>query len=184
MFKPKSECQKVKGLLSPYIDHQLTSSEQGLVEAHLERCQACRRELESLRAVVSLVHRVPLVSPPRSFAIAEVVPKRRAAPVAVFSAATAIAVLLLAFFFVSDALNLFASEVPIAEQFREDALAIEGASLAEPTPDMVGAGDEIVETVENWPFWQLEVAFSVLVVVLGAMTLIWWPRRRKVAERG
>jgi len=175
MFKPKSECQQVKNLLSPFIDHQLTSSEQGLVEAHLERCEACQRELESLRAVVNLVHRVPLVSPPRSFTIAEAVPKRRAAPVAVFSAATAVAVLFLAFFFVSDALNLFASEVPVAEQFREDAVMLEGA------PDVAGAG---YETVENWPFWQLEVAFSALVVILAAMTLIWWLKRRKAAERG
>ena len=172
MFKPKSECQKVKGMLSPYIDRQLTSSEQGLVEAHLERCEACCRELESLRAVVNLVHRVPLVSPPRSFAIAEVVPKQRAVPVAVFSAATAVAVLLLAFFFVSDALNLFASEVPVEEQFREEVLMIEGA------PDVAGAG---YETVENWPFWQLEVAFAALVVVLGALTIIWW-RRSKAVE--
>jgi predicted anti-sigma-YlaC factor YlaD len=192
MFKSKSECQKVKGLLSPYIDHQLTSSEQGLVEAHLERCQACRMELESLRAVVSLVHRVPLVSPPRSFAIAEAVPRRRAAPVAVLSAATAVAVLLLAFFFVGDALNLFSSEVPVGVEERlgeagslaEPFLDMAGAAGAEPSPDLVGAGDEIVETVENWPFWQLEIAFSVLVVVLGAMTLIWWLKRRKVAERG
>jgi len=118
MFKSKSECQKVKGLLSPYIDHQLTSSEQGLVEAHLEQCEACQRELESLRAVVSLVHRVTLVSPPRSFAIAEAVPKRRAVPVAVFGAATAVAVLLLSFFFVGDALNLFSSEVPVGVEER------------------------------------------------------------------
>ena len=169
-------------MLSPYIDRQLTSSEQGWVEAHLERCEACRRELESLRAVVNLVHRMPLVSPPRSFAVAEVAPKRRAAPVAVFSAATAVAVLLLAFFFVSDALNLFASEVPVEEQLREEAL-IEAQSagadaLAEPPPDLAGA---VYETVENWPFWQLEVAFAALVVVLGALTIIWW-RRSKAVE--
>jgi len=175
MFKPKSECQKVKGMLSPYIDRQLTSSEQGLVEAHLERCEACCRELESLRAVVNLVHRMPLVSPPRSFAVAEVAPKRRAVPVAVFSAATAVAVLLLAFFFVSDALNLFALEVPVEEQFREEVLMIDEA------PDVVGAAGAGYETVENWPFWQLEVAFAALVVVLGALTIIWW-RRSKAVE--
>jgi len=184
MFKPKSECQKVKGMLSPYIDHQLTSSEQGVVEAHLERCQACQRELESLQAVVNLVHRVTMVSPPRSFAIAEAVPKWRAVPVAVFSAATAVAVLFLAFFFVSDALNLFASEVPVGVEERLG----ETGLLAEPSPDMAGGASDVAEagyeTVENWPFWQLEVAFSVLVVILGAMTLIWWLKRRKVMERG
>jgi hypothetical protein len=207
MFKPKSGCQKLKGMLSPYIDHQLTSSEQGVVEAHLERCEACQRELESLRAVVNLVHRVPMVSPPRSFTIAEAVPKRRAAPVAVFSAATsgavlllerrvaslavlsaatAGAVLLLAFFFVSDALNLFASEVPVGVEERLGEVGL----LAEPSPDMTGGAPDLAEagyeTVENWPFWQLEVAFSVLVVILGAMTLIWWLKRRKIkiTERG
>ena len=178
MFKRKSECQKVRGMLSPYIDRQLTSSEVGLVEAHLERCGTCRQELESLRAVVNLVHRVPLVSPPRSFAIAEAVPKRRAVPMAVFSAATAVAVLFLAFFFVSDALNLFASEVPVVEQFRED------AQLPLPTPQLAGGADAVYETVENWPFWQLEVAFSALAVMLGALTIIWWQRRRKATERG
>jgi len=184
MFKPKSECQKVKSLLSPYIDQQLTPSEQGLVEAHLERCQSCQRELESLRAVVNLVHRVPSVSPPRSFTIAEAVPKRRAAPLAVFSTATAVAVLLLAFFFIGDALNLFSSEVPVGVEERWG----EAGLLAEPTPDMAGGVPDVAEagyeTVENWPFWQLEVAFSVLVVALGAMTLIWWLKRRKVTERG
>ena len=184
MFKLKSECQKVKGMLSPYIDHQLTSSEQGVVEAHLERCEACQRELESLRAVVNLVHRVPLVSPPRSFVVAEAVPKQRAAPLAVFSAATAVAVLLLAFFFVGDALNLFSSEVPVGVEERWG----EAGLLAEPSPDMTGGAPDLAEagyeTVENWPFWQLEVAFSVLVVILAAMTLIWWLKRRKAAERG
>ena len=175
MFKPKSECQKIEGMLSPYIDHQLTPSEQGLVEAHIERCQACQRELESLRAVVNLLHRVPIVSPPRSFAIAEAVPRRRAVPVAVFGAATAVALLLLAFFSVSDGLNLFASEVAVEEQLREDALILEGA------PEVARAGYEVVE---NWPFWQLEVTFSALVVILGAMPLVWWLKRRKQAERG
>jgi len=199
MFKPKSECRKVKGMLSPYIDHQLTSSEQGLVDAHIEQCQACRMELESLRAVVSLVHRVPLASPPRSFAIAKAVPRRRAVPVAVFSAATAVAVLLLAFFFVSDGLNIFSSQVPVEERAGEAGLLAEpapaptdagvpeitpGAGEAEPTPDMVSAGDETFETVENWPFWQLEVAFSALAVILGAMTIIWRLKRRKADERG
>jgi len=160
-------------MLSPYIDCQLTSSEQGLVEAHLERCDACQRELEALRGVVNLLHRVPIVSPRRSFALAEVVPKRRAAPVALLSAATGVAASLLAFFFVSDALNLFSSEVPVEEQLKE------ATPLAGPPPDMAGAGYEVVE---NWPFWQLEVSFSLLVVVLGAMTLIWW-RRRKRGEK-
>ncbi len=160
------------------MDHQLTSSEQGLVEDHLERCEACRQKLEALRGVVNLLHRVPLVSPLRSFALAEVVPKRRAAPLAVLSTATAVAVLLLAFFFVSDVLNLFSSEVLDEEQFRE------GTPLAQPPPDVAGAADAVYETVENLPLWQLEVAFSALVVLLGAMTLIWWHKRRKEAERG
>lgn len=174
MFRRKGECQRVREMLSPYIDGQLSPGERGLVEGHIEGCEACCQELASLQATVNLLHHVPIVSPPRSFAIAEVVPQRRAAPLTALSAATAGAVLLLAFFFISDALNLFSSEVLVEEQFREGALMAEGA------PDMAEAGYEIVE---NWPFWQLEVAFSALVVILGAMTIIWWLKRRKGGEK-
>ena len=175
MFKRKSECQKVKGLLSPYIDQQLSSSERVLVEKHLAKCAVCSVELESLRATVNLLHRVPIVSPTRSFAIVEVEPRRRLAPFALVSTATAMSVSALVFFFAGDAFNLFEPRVT------EDAV-----KLAAPPPapgaevdqarDMAEFGAEVAE---KWPLLQIEIALIGVSVVLLAVTFILWRRRRR-----
>ena len=71
MFRGKGEplCRKVRGMLSEYIDNRLDSENKSLVERHLETCEACSKELESLRMTVQLLHRVPEVSVPRSFTV-------------------------------------------------------------------------------------------------------------------
>lgn len=175
MFKRKSECQKVKGLLSPYIDQQLSSLERVLVEDHLAKCAVCSGELKSLRATVNLLHRVPMVSPPRTFALAEVAPKRRPVAFGALRAATAVAVLLLAFLFVGDALHLFEAgfiEERFAQQVTPEAaevLDIEDVSLE-------GEG-------YAWPVREFEFALLGVVVVLGGMTAILWQRRRSGSEK-
>ena len=96
MFRRKSECQIVQGRLSPYIDEQLNPADKERVESHLEGCQACLGELESLRSTVKLLHRVAMVSPPRSFAVVEAAPKPQPASARsfrAFRAATAVAAL-------------------------------------------------------------------------------------------
>jgi len=77
MFRGKGEslCRNVRGMLSQYIDSRLDSEKKSLVERHLETCEACSRELESLRMTVQLLHRLPEVPTPRSFTVA--VPERR-----------------------------------------------------------------------------------------------------------
>lgn len=72
----KARCKKVHGMLSEYIDSALNSEEQGFVEQHLEACEACSGELESLRMTVQMLHRIPVVQVPRSFAIREVEDRR------------------------------------------------------------------------------------------------------------
>ena len=57
--------------LSAYIDGQLEPREQRALEAHLAECASCQDELEALRGVVALLHRVPQVRVPRSFALSE-----------------------------------------------------------------------------------------------------------------
>ena len=173
MFKRKSECHKVKGLLSPYIDHRLSASEEVSVEGHLAKCAVCSAELESLRATVNLLHRVPVVSPTRSFAIAEVEPRRRRAPFALVSTATAGAASAMAFFFVGDAFDLFGTRV-----------IEEGAKRATPPPapeayQPLDAGEVGAQIAEKWPVWQIEIALIGAVVVLGAVTFILWRRRRR-----
>lgn len=56
-------------LLSAYIDGEVTFEERVQVERHLQRCQTCTEELESLRWTVNLLHEVPPVAVPRPFAI-------------------------------------------------------------------------------------------------------------------
>jgi len=65
----KRRCRKVRGMLSEYIDNRLDSEDRGVVERHLEICEACSNELESLQMTVHLLNQVPLVPAPRSFAI-------------------------------------------------------------------------------------------------------------------
>lgn len=68
----KARCRKVRGMLSEYIDNLLGAEDRGVVESHLEVCEACSNELESLRMTVQLLHRMPSVPVPRSFAVREV----------------------------------------------------------------------------------------------------------------
>jgi len=76
MFRSKRgiPCQKIQGMLSEYIDSKLNKADKGIVEAHLEVCDTCSRELESLRMTVQLLHSVPEISVPRPFTVA--VPRR------------------------------------------------------------------------------------------------------------
>ena len=57
--------------LSEYLDNRLTSKRRRQVELHLSTCRECQEELETLRFTVDLLHRVPLVSPRRSFTLSE-----------------------------------------------------------------------------------------------------------------
>jgi hypothetical protein len=103
----KDKCDKTKGMLSAYIDQCLSLKELMEVEHHLEACQRCQEELDSLRTTVGLLHRVPQVLPSRSFAIAEVKPVLRRTAVWALRAATSVAAVFLALVFASDLINLF-----------------------------------------------------------------------------
>lgn len=65
----RAECRPVAELLSAYLDGEVDAGERTRVEAHLEVCEACRAELESLRATAGMLHRLPLEPAPRSFLI-------------------------------------------------------------------------------------------------------------------
>jgi len=61
-------CTGIRNLLSPYLDSALSDSLRKRVEAHLERCEACRRELEELRRTVALLGGLDDLEPPEGFA--------------------------------------------------------------------------------------------------------------------
>jgi len=60
-------CHEVRESLSAYLDEALTPDERARVDAHLETCADCPRELASLRATVTLLRRVQPVRAPVGF---------------------------------------------------------------------------------------------------------------------
>lgn len=48
-------CQEVHQLIIAYIDGEVASSERTLIQAHLARCEPCRRELAALSAIQSRI---------------------------------------------------------------------------------------------------------------------------------
>ncbi|MEA3459970.1 MAG: zf-HC2 domain-containing protein, partial [Chloroflexota bacterium] len=72
--RAKSEHQRVRGMLSAYIDGELSPEERALVEAHLAECESCARNLRTLRRTVELLGELPAVHAPRSFAISPAQP--------------------------------------------------------------------------------------------------------------
>lgn len=60
-------CDETRDLLSAYLDEGVDPDERSRVDAHLEGCAECRRELEALRGTVALLHRVEPVQAPVGF---------------------------------------------------------------------------------------------------------------------
>lgn len=61
--------RKLRESLSAYLDGELSPAQARAVESHLERCRACREELEGLRMVARTLRSLPQVDPSRSFAL-------------------------------------------------------------------------------------------------------------------
>jgi len=110
-------------MLSGYIDRRLNPEELTQVEEHLRTCQGCREEQESLRATVVLLHRLPEVTPSRSFAVAPVkpLPGRRALRGLRFATAGAAVLLVLAF--AADWTDFFKKNPSSMPQFGPSTLA-------------------------------------------------------------
>ena len=115
MFRGKGEsmCRNIRGMLSEYIDNRLDSEKKSLIERHLETCEACAKELESLRVTVQLLHRVTEVPAPRSFTVAVPQRKRESAfgPSSLrwLRPATAVVAIALVVLLMGDFLNAFQS---------------------------------------------------------------------------
>jgi hypothetical protein len=60
-------CEEARESLSAYLDEALAPEERSLVDAHLEGCAACRRELAALRGTVALLQRVEPARAPVGF---------------------------------------------------------------------------------------------------------------------
>jgi len=58
------QCSEIQENLSAYLDGELDPAGAAELESHLEGCESCRSELESLRSTVELVRSVPRVQAP------------------------------------------------------------------------------------------------------------------------
>ncbi len=72
----KSEHQRIAGMLSAYLDGELSPKEQSRVEKHLAQCADCAQNLHTLRQTVALLGQLSPVAVPRSFAIRPQVARR------------------------------------------------------------------------------------------------------------
>ena len=70
-------CDETRDLLSAYLDEAVDPDDRSRVDAHLEGCDECRRELEALRGTVALLHRVEPVRAPVGFVDRVMVAARR-----------------------------------------------------------------------------------------------------------
>jgi anti-sigma factor RsiW len=189
MFGKESECRQLRGMLSPYIDGELSSLEKTRVERHVEACDACRHELESLRATVGLLRRAPMVAPPRSFTIPARAPRRYPVAWGALRAATAVAVLVLAFVFIGDALNFIGAgpveDKPARQEFTatETPVPAQGGGLLG-EGDLTASEADAVEVVEGVSSLRsVELALAGVVVVLGGATAAVWLRLRREREK-
>ena len=70
---------KIRELLSAYIDGEVSEAEAAQVDEHLEQCDECRAEFDSLSSTVNLLIALPQLELPRSFVLTEEPAPTRAA---------------------------------------------------------------------------------------------------------
>jgi len=95
----KREHRRVHGLLSAYVDDELSSRDRSRVEQHLSQCAGCRADLHSLRWTKRLLGQAPALKIPRSFVVREAdlgkaLPRRRRRSLWATQWATAVVALL------------------------------------------------------------------------------------------
>ncbi len=66
--KEKMNCDRIKELLSDYINGDLALAERVLVERHIECCASCSAELSKLERMRSILASLPSLEPPIGFA--------------------------------------------------------------------------------------------------------------------
>lgn len=100
---------KLRTLLSSYLDGEVSEAEARDIERHLDTCEGCRSELESLRATVGLLRQLPQLAVPRSFRLREAPGSTRAGPSWAWPTrlAASLAGLLLIVLLAGDAIGVF-----------------------------------------------------------------------------
>jgi predicted anti-sigma-YlaC factor YlaD len=58
------ECQTIQAQLSAWLDHELEETAGAVITAHLDRCEACRREWQELTALDAALGNLAAPVPP------------------------------------------------------------------------------------------------------------------------
>lgn len=61
------ECKSIKENLSAYIDNLLDAEQSNIVKEHLQNCEECKQEFDTLSEIVSLLSEMESVTVPASF---------------------------------------------------------------------------------------------------------------------
>ncbi len=151
----KTQCDLVRELLSPYIDDELDLEERQRVDSHLQSCQSCREEFDSIRKSASLVRSMPVIEPRRSFAVSEAKRKTWDGRLKALSAATVLVAVSLLVVFIGDIGHYF------------DALPL--PSTPWPQPPEIGK--------YYWPVRETEFGLLGLFIVLAIATIVYWLKK-------
>ena len=124
----------LRTLLSSYVDGEISDVEARQVEDHLSTCADCRSNLETLRMSVELLRALPVLAPPRSFALDRVPDFARPslAPLWATGMATSLAGILLAVLFLGDAVGVLAQTGPADGPSPAESPAAPTAPVEEP----------------------------------------------------
>ena len=188
-------------LLSDYLDQRLSPTERQRVDAHIQTCWECRRELQGLQETVYLLRNTPALPVPRSFALtASLVAAPPSTGLYLMGVRGALAVAVaLVVVLVGDGLGLLGPsqpQVPVISALEEPAPVIstsedgpvaaipvdsdtttpsEPVTVAAPATDTsaaeAGAGTEIVGATSSGGPFELWLLEVGLLALLGALVV-------------
>ena len=149
---PQTEHEYVDERLSAYIDGELPSEEQGVVERHLASCQDFQWNLDSLRQTVQWTRELPTVPVPRVFTIPVAARPERARrwrwSLPVLQGATALVTLLLVLVVAGDFL--------LTGKLAVVAPPLGGAVMEQPAADVQLTAAIVTEAVLETPLSAVE----------------------------
>jgi anti-sigma factor RsiW len=153
----KKECDKMREMLSPYIDGELAPDGLLIVESHIKSCKACREEYDSLRKTVGLLRHMPDVESKRSFTIGETERRTMNGKLKALYTATALVAVLLALVFIGDVRHYFDASLLPASLWHRPA--------------------EVVQYY--WPVREVEFVLLGALIALAASTFVYWRNQHK-----
>ena len=155
-------CNSVRELLSSYIDGELSVRERQFVDRHIESCQLCREELESLQKTINLVQHIPAIEPRRSFTVSGDVKRTWDIKLKTLGTATALVAVCLMVVFIGDICHFF------------DAMPLPSQPWPQP-PEI---------NKYYWPVRETELGLLGVFIVLAVVSFWYWYRRvRKKSRR-